>query len=81
MNRIRWNWEINLGHLLMVIALVGSVMTTWRVFESKLIAVEIRQADDRDTLKRLVDATERIMQNQSRVAALLDGHLGALREK
>jgi uncharacterized coiled-coil protein SlyX len=72
--RIRFTSELNLGHVLTVVSMVGTLLAVWRNMEMRLTVLETCNAVQQQTIERISTALQGITENQTRLTALFEEH-------
>lgn len=64
--RIHFDGTITLGHVLTALAMIGAMLAMWRNFEIRMTRVELESAYQRDTMKQMATALDKISDRMER---------------
>lgn len=75
----RISWRIDAGHIISALMFLATLLGVWRTMDARQIqlesqqhTIEVRANEDREAMRRLVEAVSRVNENQIRVSTILE---------
>lgn len=75
MSKIRFNWELNVGHVVTVLGFFFTAALCWASFAGDLKLYKQKVDEDHAAIQKLQEAVEIISKNTAVTTALLDEHI------